>query len=286
MTAVAPLFGLVLAGGASTRMQRDKAALLYHDKPQLQWAWELLSGLTGPTFVSVRPEQTLEPLRAGLPQIVDRYEGIGPIAGILSALQTHPEAAFLVIACDLPFLDRRTLEHLIARRDPSRVACAYRSAHGGLPEPLCAIYEPQARSRIEAFVRSGRDCPRQFLLQSDALILDQPDPRALDNVNTPEEYRAATVAPGSEPVPESRAGRRTVRVQYYAVLREQAGRSEEQVRTAAANPADLYAELAGRYPFKLARAQLKVAINSEFSDWSANLEDGDSVVFIPPVAGG
>lgn len=286
MTARAPLFGLVLAGGASTRMQRDKAALTYHDKPQLQWAWELLNELTEAAFVSVRPDQALEPLRAGLPQIVDRYEGIGPVAGILSALQAHPAAAFLVIACDLPFLDRRTLEHLIARRDPARVASAYRSARDGLPEPLCAIYEPQARAPIEAFVRSGRDCPRKFLIQSDALILGQPDPRALDNVNTPEEYRAATVAPGVARKTPEPGTIRTVRVQYYAVLREQAGRSEEQVSTAAANPADLYAELAGRYPFRLARNQLKVAINSEFGDWSANLQDGDSVVFIPPVAGG
>jgi len=82
------------------------------------------------------------------------------------------------------------------------------------------------------------------------------------------------------------AGTRTIRVQFYALLREQAGRNEEQMTTSAATPAELYAELARRYPFSLMREQLKVAVNAEFADWSAALNDNDSVVFIPPVAGG
>ena len=77
-----------------------------------------------------------------------------------------------------------------------------------------------------------------------------------------------------------------LKIQYYALMREQAGRSEETVDTAAATPADLYGELAARYGFTLSREQLKVAVNSEFSDWSRPLSQGDAVVFIPPVAGG
>ncbi len=77
-----------------------------------------------------------------------------------------------------------------------------------------------------------------------------------------------------------------VQVQYYAVLREQAGRSEERVETAAATPAALYEELRARHGLKLARAQLRVAVDGEFADWDAALADGARVVFIPPVAGG
>jgi molybdopterin converting factor subunit 1 len=77
-----------------------------------------------------------------------------------------------------------------------------------------------------------------------------------------------------------------LKIQYYALMREQAGRSEETIDTAAATPADLYGELAARYGFTLSREQLKVAVNSEFSDWSRRLTAGDAVVFIPPVAGG
>jgi len=79
---------------------------------------------------------------------------------------------------------------------------------------------------------------------------------------------------------------RTFRIQYFALLREQAGRTEERVTTAASTPAELYAELQARYPFKLGREQLRVAVNAEFRDWATPLADGDSVVFIPPVAGG
>lgn len=78
----------------------------------------------------------------------------------------------------------------------------------------------------------------------------------------------------------------TLHVQYYAVLREQAGRSEESVATEAATPAALYEELRARHGFRLARSELRVAVDGEFADWDAPLADGARVVFIPPVAGG
>jgi MoaD family protein len=77
-----------------------------------------------------------------------------------------------------------------------------------------------------------------------------------------------------------------IKVQYYAILREQAGRSDESIVTAAHTPRDLYNELKSRYPFSLAPEMLRVAVNAEFGEWSQRLADGDSVVFIPPVAGG
>jgi molybdopterin-guanine dinucleotide biosynthesis protein A len=201
------LYGLVLAGGASTRMQRDKATLVYHDRPQLQWTYELLAGVCARTFVSVRADQAAETLRARYPQIVDSVAVAGPMAGILSALSAHPDDAWFVLACDLPFVDRATLDHLLSHRNAARVATAYRSARDGLPEPLCAIFEPQARAQIEAFRVTGRDCPRKFLLQSDAHIVDLPNRRALDNVNTPEERTAAArMLPPSPHVSGERAG--------------------------------------------------------------------------------
>jgi molybdopterin converting factor subunit 1 len=78
----------------------------------------------------------------------------------------------------------------------------------------------------------------------------------------------------------------TVEVQYYALLREQAGASRERVVTGATTAAALYEELRARHSFTLGRAQLKVAIDGEFADWQAPLGDGIQVVFIPPVAGG
>ena len=148
------------------------------------------------------------------------------------------------------------------------------------PEPLCAIWEPASREPLLAYLATGKQCPRKFLINAPALLLELPDARALDNVNTTDEHRATLAALGDSAKP------RTLRIQYYAILREQAGRSEETLDTTASTPAELYDELRKRHPFQLAPTQLKVALNSEFSDWQTPLRHGDTVVFIPPVAGG
>lgn len=77
-----------------------------------------------------------------------------------------------------------------------------------------------------------------------------------------------------------------LKIQYFALLREQSGCSEETVDSATATPADLYAELKERHGFTLPPELLKVAVNGEFAPWTQRLVAGDSVVFIPPVAGG
>jgi molybdopterin-guanine dinucleotide biosynthesis protein A len=317
-------------------MQRDKAALRYHGRTQVEWAHELLSGLCAATFVSVRPDQRDEPTRAAYAQIVDRQPGIGPLAGISAALLEHPKAAWLVVACDLPFLTVSTLQHLVAERDIRQIATAYRSSRDGLPEPLCAIWEPAAREAVQVHLAAGKQCPRKLLINSDCKLIDLPEPNALDNVNTSEELSAAAAALGIDqsksaaspvtgvtngpagirsadspddaslaschdcrdaggratqgavaelPVASSR-GSKALRIQYFAVLREQAGRSEEMIDSSASTPAELFEELRQRHRFQLAPTQLKVALNSEFSDWSVQLKHGDTVVFIPPVAGG
>jgi molybdopterin synthase sulfur carrier subunit len=78
----------------------------------------------------------------------------------------------------------------------------------------------------------------------------------------------------------------TVHVQYFAVLREQAGRGSETLATRSATAAGLYDELRARHGLALPRSMLKVAVNEEFAAWDRALADGDRVVFIPPVAGG
>ena len=77
-----------------------------------------------------------------------------------------------------------------------------------------------------------------------------------------------------------------VSLHYYALLREQAGRQSETVDTTAETPAALYSEIAARHGFRLPASQLQVAVNAAFCDWQRRLEDGDEIVFIPPVAGG
>ena len=188
------LYGLVLAGGSSTRMQRDKAALEYQGRTQLDRTLELARRHAAEVFVSVRAEQTADPTRSRHPMIVDSVADKGPIAGIRSAFAVHPQASWLVLACDLPFLSDAVIESLLRERDPSVFATAYKSAHDGLPEPLCAVWEPAAAAALAEYQAAGGHCPRKFLIRHAARLLEPLDARALDNVNTPQEYAQALAA--------------------------------------------------------------------------------------------
>lgn len=189
----APLYGLVLAGGESRRMGRPKWALDYHGEPQAHRTARLLGDVCEQTFLSVRLGQDLDGL-PDLPALPDRFPAWGPAAGILTAMEAHPGAAWLVAACDLPFLDGETLAALAAGRDRLRIATAYRSAHDGLPEPLCAVWEPRARQRLLEAASIGMACPRRVLRESRPRLLDLANASALDNANTPAEAAAARAA--------------------------------------------------------------------------------------------
>ncbi len=191
MSFPAPLHGLILAGGRSSRMQRDKAALCYQGRTQLDRVYDLAARHVDEVFVSVRADQALDPSRAGRALIVDAADGAGPLVGIRSALTAHPHVAWLVLACDLPFLSHAALKQLLAERDPAALATAYVSTHDGLPEPLCAIWEPAAAVALAAYHAAGGVCPRKFLIRHATRLVEPADRRALDNVNTPEEYAEA-----------------------------------------------------------------------------------------------
>jgi len=194
------LHGLVLAGGRSSRMRRDKAAIEFRTgETQLDTTMKMLEGRVAKAFVSVRADQREDPARARYAHIVDRGDIEGPIAGISAAFSIYPDMAWLVLACDLPFLDAATLDTLLLARDPNFDATAFVSSHDRLPEPLCAIYEPAARPALLAQIAAGRNCPRKFLINAHTQLLEQPNPRALDNVNTVEEYERAMTAFNTSP---------------------------------------------------------------------------------------
>jgi molybdopterin converting factor subunit 1 len=77
-----------------------------------------------------------------------------------------------------------------------------------------------------------------------------------------------------------------VRLEYFALLREQRGLDAETVRTACLTARALYRELAASHGFTLPEDRVRVAVNNEFASWDRKLAANDTVVFIPPVAGG
>lgn len=79
---------------------------------------------------------------------------------------------------------------------------------------------------------------------------------------------------------------RTIRVLYFALLREQRGCGEEELETAARTPLELFEELREQYGLALDPGSMKVVVNEAFCEWSRELQEGDEVAFVPPIAGG
>lgn len=185
----AGLRGLVLAGGSSRRMGRDKGALVYHGEPQAVHAWRLLSDVCEHAYVSTGASQAGSAPYRELPLILDDGSVAGPAAGLAAAWRRHPQAAWLVLAVDMPRVDGALLRELIGARDPTAPATAFRGADGGA-EPLCAIWEPAARDLLLRRIAAGDASPRRILHAHAATLVDASAPEKLRGVNSPAERDA------------------------------------------------------------------------------------------------
>jgi molybdopterin-guanine dinucleotide biosynthesis protein A len=186
----ADILGLVLAGGKSTRMGSDKGLLSYHGKPQREYLYEQMAPLCREVYLSVRPEQK-ESLPEGFDYIADENKYRGPLNGLLSAHHAFPDAAWLVVACDLPLVDQQVLEFLLARRNPNAMATAFATRKTGLPEPLAAIWEPLGLQAAETHLQTAQSsCPRKFLINTETTLVFPEDDLWVANANEPEEYKA------------------------------------------------------------------------------------------------
>ncbi len=184
------LKGLVLAGGKSIRMGQDKGMSVWHGKPQRYYVADLLSAVCEEVFISCRPEQ-VDSIDKGYKTLPDQYEGAGPAGGILTAQENDPNAGWLVVACDLPFLDKETLQFLVENRNCDSIATTFESPFDHLPEPLITIWEPASYPILLAKLNEGFKCPRKILLNNPVTILNAPDSTALMNVNTPTDAETA-----------------------------------------------------------------------------------------------
>jgi molybdopterin-guanine dinucleotide biosynthesis protein A len=182
------LFGLILAGGKSTRMGVDKGGLMYHGLPQREYAAQLASKVCKNVFLSCRPDQE-DLLQKEYPAIPDTFVGLGPYGGILSAFREYPDVAWLIMACDLPLVNEAVLGKLVENRDPGKIATAFHNPATNFPDPLLTIWEPRAYPRMLSFLAEGYSCPRKVLINSNIAEVDSGDGKFLRNANTPEEAK-------------------------------------------------------------------------------------------------
>ena len=181
---IAPTKGLVLVGGKSTRMGQDKSELNYFGKPQKEVARGLLESNNLETFYSVQNSTGKEN------ELPDAFLNLGPFGGICSAFQKDPNAAWFVLATDLPFVNAAIIQQVIKHRNPSKVATAIKGKGKEFPEPLITIYEPKAYPILLQYLAQGYSCPRKMLINSDVEIVEVEDD-SIRNINTPKEFEEA-----------------------------------------------------------------------------------------------
>lgn len=179
------LYGLVLAGGESKRMGTDKAFLRYHGVPQKDHLFDLLGQFSCRVFTSISRQSDLSLYRH---PIEDKFDFKGPLNGLLSAFDQHPDKAWLCVAVDMPFIDHAVLKYLLDHRDRKKLATCFYDSSGERPEPLVTIWEREAFSKLIQFTKSGNIAPRYFLANYPVKILEAPSKLCLTNINTMEEF--------------------------------------------------------------------------------------------------
>ncbi len=143
------LTGIILAGGKSSRMGREKGLVGFRGKPLIQYGIDLLSRYTDRILISSgNPDY----LPFGLELVPDEVVGQGPAAGLATALKNSTTPWNLVIACDLPFLEPALIDLLLENSSSFQAVIPI---HNGLPEPLAGLYHRELAAHFEASVAAG-----------------------------------------------------------------------------------------------------------------------------------
>lgn len=183
-----PLYGLVLTGGKSERMKRDKALIEYKGKPHALYISEILNEYCDEVYLSARSGQWSDTPLKNFPVIEDKAGVTGPIAGILSAFEAHPDANWIVVACDLIHFNEETVKALLANYDANGTAVAFKNSDKDFAEPLCTLYTPKARELFVNAVNDSVTCPVKVLKNAEVMKLNQTGTINLANINTVQEY--------------------------------------------------------------------------------------------------
>lgn len=163
-TALPPLLGVVLCGGQSVRMGTDKAFITYHQQPQYAHVFRMMQAFCTNIIVSCN-EQQKSNFTQNYPTQTDSatFGNCGPLSGVLSVFNLHPNQALLVIGCDYPHFTLADMKALVDARETGYDAVCYLNPDSNFTEPLLAIYEPSCAPLLHQFWQSGQQSLNQFL---------------------------------------------------------------------------------------------------------------------------
>lgn len=191
--------GYVLAGGGSTRFGRDKALVEMDGTPMLLRMRALLGEITNQVNVIAAPDKYAA---LGIIGVADRWDGQGPLAGIITALLTTGESDRkaqwnLIIGCDMPFLTRDWVAYLVAKAQASSAEVVAPQSAQGL-EPLCACWRTTAAANLQNAFDEGVRKVTEAMKRLQMEVLDEADWKRFDatgrlfwNMNTAPDYEEA-----------------------------------------------------------------------------------------------
>lgn len=184
------VYGLVVAGGQSSRMKTDKSLLNYHRQPQRYYLYDMLQAICGEAYISCNVAQAGS-IPSSYNVIVDdkQYAGIGPMAAILSAFERYPEQSFIAIGCDYPDVSAMHLQQLRQGLDEGQTISFF-NTDTGFYEPLLAGYHYSLQPVLMAAFRNGNYSLQQVLKQVNARKIACGASSMPQSIDTPEAYAA------------------------------------------------------------------------------------------------
>lgn len=183
MSELKPITGIILAGGKSSRMGRDKGTALLNGIPMIEHVLRTLRQVTD-SIIIIGPKHTYN--YTGCDVFEDIYPEKGPLGGIYTALTHTRTECNLILSCDIPFADAETLTNL----------CNYNSDYSivvpqylGQLEPLCAVYTKSLLPAVENALKNDELGMRRFIscMPHDTVTIDTGEINPFRNINTAEE---------------------------------------------------------------------------------------------------
>lgn len=177
----------IQAGGQSTRMGTDKSFVPFQGRPMIEIVKSKVDGLGSETILICNKPDPYAYLE--LPMFPDFFPGAGPLGGIFTALKAAQNNHVLIVACDMPWLNRELLQYLIAQRETADLIVPRWEK---FPEPLHAVYSKTCLGPIEERILADKlkitgffaDVEVRFIEKEEIVRFD-PQGRSFTNVNTP-----------------------------------------------------------------------------------------------------
>jgi molybdopterin-guanine dinucleotide biosynthesis protein A len=174
----------VLAGGASSRMGRDKALLAYSDSTLVEYVAQAVRQAVGSVALIGDPDRYAA---MGHPVYRDEVPGCGPLGGVYTAVRVSRADWNMVVACDMPGISAAALGGLLDPEARPESNCIMAVGPGGEPEPLCALYHWRSLPALDRAIRDKRFKMRDLVSEL-AVELRPLEAAVLANVNTPGEW--------------------------------------------------------------------------------------------------